>query len=224
MRDAVQVCGLVSGFLGCVCAFVTLHNSTWKESSDYDDVIITSKLFENLWMSCAEDSTGVYNCWYFQSLLALPGYIQACRALMIAAIVMGTFGLVATLVGMQCSKIGGENYILKGRIAAVGGVFFILQGLCTMIAVSWYAANITREFFDPLYPGTKYEIGEGLYIGWSSGTLALIGGCCLLCSCNVKRKEEMLAYHHQTSSRGAALVHSASSRTHSSQYGRNAYV
>lgn len=56
------------------------------------------------------------------------GYIQASRALMIAAIVFGTFGLVATLAGMQCSKVGGENYILKGRIAAIGGVFFLLQG------------------------------------------------------------------------------------------------
>lgn len=73
MKDVLQVFGLGSGFLGCVSAFVTVHMSTWKESSDYDDVIITSKLFENLWMSCAEDSTGVYNCWYFQSLLALPG-------------------------------------------------------------------------------------------------------------------------------------------------------
>lgn len=47
---------------------------------------------------------------------------------MIASIVFGSFGLVATLVGMKCSKIGGENYVLKGKIAAVGGVFFLLQG------------------------------------------------------------------------------------------------
>lgn len=56
------------------------------------------------------------------------GYIQASRALMIGSIVFGSFGLVATLVGMKCSKIGGENYVLKGKIAAVGGVFFLLQG------------------------------------------------------------------------------------------------
>lgn len=62
------------------------------------------------------------------SVHLFTGYIQASRALMIAAIVFGTFGLVATLVGMQCSKIGGENYILKGKIAAIGGVFFLLQG------------------------------------------------------------------------------------------------
>lgn len=47
---------------------------------------------------------------------------------MIGSIVFGSFGLVATLVGMKCSKIGGENYVLKGKIAAVGGVFFLLQG------------------------------------------------------------------------------------------------
>ncbi|XP_066506730.1 claudin-15-like isoform X2 [Hoplias malabaricus] len=228
MKDVVQVSGLVLGFLGCVSAFVSLHIGTWKESSDYDDVIISSKLFQNLWMACAEDSTGNYNCWHFQSLLALPGYIQACRALMIASIVMGSFGLIATLVGMQCSKFGGENYVLKGRLAALGGVFFILQGLCTMIAISWYASNITREFFDPLYPGTKYEIGEGLYIGWSSGTLALIGGCFLLCSCKIKDPEEKMIHRYQTPSRGMAFSHTHShteaSRTHSSQYGRNAYV
>lgn len=56
------------------------------------------------------------------------GYIQACRALMITSIVLGTFGVFFTLVGMQCSKIGGENYVVKERIAALGGVFFILQG------------------------------------------------------------------------------------------------
>lgn len=56
------------------------------------------------------------------------GYVQASRALMITSIVFGKFGLVATLAGMRCSKIGGENYILKGRIAATGGLFFLLQG------------------------------------------------------------------------------------------------
>ncbi|KAI5088877.1 claudin 15 precursor [Silurus meridionalis] len=120
------------------------------------------------------------------------GYIQACRALMITSIVLGMFGLIFTLVGMQCSKIGGENYIVKGRIAVLGGVFFILQGVCTMIAVSWYASNITQQFFNPLYTGIKFEIGDGLYIGWCSATLALISGFCLLCVCGNDSKEERM--------------------------------
>uniref|UniRef100_A0A8B9JDF9 Claudin n=1 Tax=Astyanax mexicanus TaxID=7994 RepID=A0A8B9JDF9_ASTMX len=76
MRGAVEVCGLIVslavGFLGCVTAFISLH-SHWKESSDFGNVIVTSNIFENLWMSCAEDSTGIYDCWYFQSLLAMSG-------------------------------------------------------------------------------------------------------------------------------------------------------
>lgn len=32
---------------------------------------------------------------------------------------------------------------------------FLPPGICGMVAVSWYAFNITRDFFDPLYAGTK---------------------------------------------------------------------
>lgn len=59
------------------------------------------------------------------------GYVQASRALMIAAIVFGTFGLLVTLIGMQCSKAAGENHVLKGRLAGTGGVLFLLQGNIT---------------------------------------------------------------------------------------------
>lgn len=57
-----------------------------------------------------------------------PGYIQASRALMITSIVLGTFALLAALIGVQCCKVGGENYVLKGRIAGTAGVLFMLQG------------------------------------------------------------------------------------------------
>lgn len=36
----------------------------------------------------------------------------------------------------------------------------------------------------------RYEIGEGLYIGWSSALLALVGGVCLCCSCKVGGAEK----------------------------------
>ncbi|XP_026875859.2 claudin-15-like [Electrophorus electricus] len=224
MNSVFEAIGFLLGFLSWVMVGVAVPNRYWKVSTVNGNVITTSTIYENLWMSCATDSTGVHNCREFPSLLALSGYVQASRALMIASIVLGTFGLIATLVGMQCSKVGGENYVLKGRIAALGGVFFILQGLCTMIAVSWYASNITREFFDPLYPGTKFEIGEGLYIGWCSATLALLGGCCLLCACGMTnmQKTRPCTYHAPTKDR--AHIQSSVSQTSCSQYGRNAYV
>lgn len=121
---------------------------------------------------------------------------------MITSVVLGTFGLLTGLIGIQCSKAGGDNLALKGRIAGTGGVFFLLQGnaehsvrkrkkkscttwlelippprlfskwlkkvwlvfgpnagLCTMVAVSWYAFNITQDFFDPFYPGIRWGGG-----------------------------------------------------------------
>ncbi|XP_051542548.1 claudin-15-like isoform X1 [Myxocyprinus asiaticus] len=231
MDPVVEAFAFSLAFLGWVMVGLALPNRHWRVSTVDGNVITTSTIYENLWMSCATDSTGVHNCREFPSLLALSGYIQASRALMISSIVLGTFGLVATLVGMQCSKIGGENYVMKGRIAGIGGVFFILQGLCTMIAVSWYAFNITQEFFDPLYPGIKYEIGEGLYIGWSSATLALCGGSCLLCACRLHSPEEkksdlqtFRSYPYKPQSRHAVQTASEISHIPSSQYGRNAYV
>ncbi|KAG5844031.1 claudin-15-like isoform X1 [Anguilla anguilla] len=222
MNSIVEVVAFLLGFLGWVMVGVALPNRYWKVSTVDGNVITTSTIYENLWMSCATDSTGVHNCRDFPSLLALSGYIQASRALMIAAVVVGSFGIVATLVGMQCSKAGGENYVLKGRIAGMGGVCFLLQGLCTMISVSWYAFNITQEFFDPFYPGTKYEIGEGLYIGWCSATLAICGGCCLVCACKMETTEKV-PYPYQPS-RGTVYSGVAPSQVPPSQYGRNAYV
>ncbi|XP_051581038.1 claudin-15-like [Myxocyprinus asiaticus] len=225
MDPILEVVALCLGFVSWIMVGVAIPNRYWKVSSIDGTVITTSTLYENLWMSCATDSTGVHNCREFPSLLALSGYIQASRALMIASIVFGTFGLVATLIGMRCSKAGGENYVLKGRIAGTGGAFFLLQGLCTMVSVSWYAFNITQEFFNPLYPGQKYEIGEGLYIGWASGTLAICGGACLMFSCKFGTKEK-IGYPYQPT-RGTVYSVSASKRdaqSAQSTYGKNAYV
>ncbi|XP_077961296.1 claudin-15 isoform X1 [Gasterosteus aculeatus] len=224
MNAIVEALAFLLGFLAWLMVGIALPNRYWKVSSVDGNVITTSTIYENLWMSCATDSTGVHNCRDFPSLLALNGYIQASRALMIASIVFGTFGLVATLVGMKCSKIGGENYVLKGRIAAIGGVFFLLQGISTMIAISWYAANITQQFFDQFYPGTKYEIGEGLYIGWSSAILAICGGACLICACKLNTPKEKIPYPYQPSSRGLVPQTVAMSQSAATNYGRNAYV
>ncbi|XP_026852993.2 claudin-15-like [Electrophorus electricus] len=224
MNPAVEVKAFFLGFIGWVMSGIAIPHRFWKVSSMDGNLITTLAVYENLWKYCLIDSTGVHNCHEFTSMLGLSGYVQASRALMIASIVLGTFGLIATLVGMQCSKVGGENYVLKGRIAALGGVFFILQGLCTMTAVSWYAFNITQDFFDPLYPGTKFEIGEGLYIGWCSATLALIGGCCLLCACGTGNKQEKRPYPYQTPTRGTAYTTSVMSQEQPNHYGRNSYV
>ncbi|XP_028654170.2 claudin-15-like isoform X1 [Erpetoichthys calabaricus] len=229
MNSAVEALGLLLGVIASFLLGISLGNSSWRVSTVHNSVITTSTIYENLWMSCATDSAGGFNCWMFPSLLALSGYIQACRALMIAAIVMGVLGSIAALIGLQCTKVGGDNYTVKGRIAGVGGVLYILGGLCAMVAISWYAFNITREFFDPLYPGIKYEIGPALYIGWCAGTMAIFGGLCLVCSCKLGSSDKYPSYsygYHPPKSTALSAKASQPEKTNAdgSFYGKNAYV
>ncbi|KAM9208417.1 claudin-15 [Dugong dugon] len=181
MSMAVETFGFFMAALGLLMLGVTLPHSYWRVSTVHGNVITTNTIFENLWHSCATDSLGVYNCWEFPSMLALSGYIQACRALMITAILLGFLGLFLGIVGLRCTNIGSMVLSRKDKLAATAGALDILAGLCGMVAISWYAANITQDFFDPLYVGTKYELGPALYLGWSASLLCMLGGI-LLCS------------------------------------------
>ncbi|KAI2547154.1 claudin 15, partial [Homo sapiens] len=160
MSMAVETFGFFMATVGLLMLGVTLPNSYWRVSTVHGNVITTNTIFENLWFSCATDSLGVYNCWEFPSMLALSG-----------------------IAGLRCTNIGGLELSRKAKLAATAGALHILAGICGMVAISWYAFNITRDFFDPLYPGTKYELGPALYLGWSASLISILGGLCLCSAC-----------------------------------------
>ncbi|NP_001153571.1 claudin-10 isoform b_i1 [Mus musculus] len=174
---ALEIVAFVVSISGWVLVSSTLPTDYWKVSTIDGTVITTATYFANLWKICVTDSTGVANCKEFPSMLALDGYIQACRGLMIAAVSLGFFGSIFALFGMKCTKVGGSDQA-KAKIACLAGIVFILSGLCSMTGCSLYANKITTEFFDPLYmeqkmgytyngptsamsSRTKYQGGEG---------------------------------------------------------------
>uniref|UniRef100_A0A669R3R8 Claudin n=1 Tax=Phasianus colchicus TaxID=9054 RepID=A0A669R3R8_PHACC len=73
MSAALEIVGFLLCLVGWAFIGGTLPHSYWRVSSLHGSVITASTLYENLWKSCAEDSTGVSNCKQFGSLLALPG-------------------------------------------------------------------------------------------------------------------------------------------------------
>lgn len=83
MDPIVEVVALFLGFLGWVMVGVALPNRYWKTSTVDGNVITTSTIYENLWMSCATDSTGVHNCREFPSLLALNGKSDQANELLL---------------------------------------------------------------------------------------------------------------------------------------------
>ncbi|ERE76305.1 claudin-15-like protein [Cricetulus griseus] len=102
-----------------------------------------------------------------------------------------------------------------------------LSGACGMVAISWYAINITTDFFNPLYVGTKYELGPALYLGWSASLLSILGGICLFSTCCCAAKEDpatraRLPYKPST----VVIPRATSDESNISfgKYGKNAYV
>lgn len=47
---------------------------------------------------------------------------------MVISLLLGFFGIIVSVVGMKCTKVGEEDPVTKSRIAVAGGVLFILSG------------------------------------------------------------------------------------------------
>ncbi|KAG5261610.1 hypothetical protein AALO_G00286300 [Alosa alosa] len=219
---------------GWVLTASTVATDYWKVSSVDGTVITTATFWSNLWKTCVTDSTGVSNCKDFPSMLALDGYIQVCRGLMIAAVCLGFFGATLALVGMKCTKIGGSE-TTKARIASVAGFNFILNGLCSLAACSLYAHRITSEFFDPLFVAQKFELGAALFIGWGGSVLCILGGLifCLSLTEGLSLRHAERSYNRDASFISIHQRHNPSTNLQkdpqdqggtSRQFGRNAYV
>ncbi|XP_010893160.1 claudin-10 [Esox lucius] len=223
---------------GWVLISATIPADYWKVSSIDGSVITTATFWSNLWKTCVTDSTGVSNCKDFPSMLALDGYIQACRGLMIASVFLGFFCSIIALVGMKCTKIGGSDQS-KARTVGFAGIIFILSGLCSLSSCSLYAHRVTSEFFDPMYVAQKYELGAALFIGWAGSLLCILGGLifCFSLSDSFTTRHPGYAYratasasHVPSNPRGHAKImnqrpppeSSSSFRVH--HFDKNAYV
>lgn len=61
-------------------------------------------------------------------LLFSPGFLQACRALMIIALILGLFSMIVSILGLKCIQVGSSSDQAKAKKAVAGGVLFILAG------------------------------------------------------------------------------------------------
>lgn len=184
MSLVLQVVGLVLGVLSWCLQSSCTSSQLWKVRSQAESVSSSQWQFEGLWMSCAATSLGSIQCSRFKTLLGLPAHLQACRALMILSLLVGLASIVVSILGLKCTKLGQTSEKVKSQIALSGGIMFILSGVFTVIAVSWYAGRVIHDFYDPLYGGVRFELGTGLYLGWASASLAVLGGSLLCCSCS----------------------------------------
>ncbi|NXB69364.1 CLD19 protein, partial [Donacobius atricapilla] len=187
--SCVQICALLLALAGFTTIVVTTMSSRWKVLDTTAELATADWVSEGLWMDCAATADRSVQCKKFLSMLSAEPHIQACRALMISSILLGFLAAVLSLLGMKCTNIGFSDEDGKMKFTVTGGFLFILGGLCSMVAISWYAAMVTAQFFNQLYAGTKYELGEGLYLGWTGSILYILGGILLTCSCKGKENQ-----------------------------------
>ncbi|KPP79799.1 claudin-1-like [Scleropages formosus] len=74
VNASMQLFGFVLAFVGFVALITSTSMTEWKASSFAGPSIVTAQsMYEGLWMSCVEQSTGQVQCKVFDSLLEQPG-------------------------------------------------------------------------------------------------------------------------------------------------------
>ncbi|XP_045930903.1 claudin-19-like [Micropterus dolomieu] len=212
MAVCLQVVGLLLGVVSWCLQSSCTSSQAWKVSSQAAAISTSQWLFEGLWMSCATNSMGSLQCSKFKTVLGLPAYLHACRALMILSLLVGLASIIASVLGLKCTKIGRTSEYVKDQIALTGGILFILSGVFTLIAVSWYTARVIQEFNNLQYGGVRFELGKGLYLGWAASCLAILGGSMLCCSYRKNiptNPARQFSYNFSTTSRGPNIYRAA---------------
>ncbi|KAA8579520.1 hypothetical protein FQN60_006613 [Etheostoma spectabile] len=118
----------VSCLFGWILVCSTLPTEYWTFSEVSNVVLTTTNFYYNLWKDCVSDTTGMSDCKEYPSMLALPVFLHACRALAVCTVITGFFGGVLTLIGMKCTKIGGSE-ITNTRVTFAGGITYLVSDL-----------------------------------------------------------------------------------------------
>lgn len=186
----MEIVGIAFGVIGFLIAILSCALPMWRVTAFIGANIVTAQIIqEGLWMSCVVQSTGQMQCKVYDSLLALSQELQASRAMMVVAIILGVLGVMISIVGAKCTNCIEEEGS-KAKVMIIAGVFFILSGLLVLIPVSWTANVIIMNFYNPtLLTSQKMELGASLYIGWAAAGLFLIGGAMLCTSCPPKENK-----------------------------------
>ncbi|XP_073335078.1 claudin 3c [Pagrus major] len=190
MSMGMEIVGIALGVIGFIIAIVTCALPMWRVTAFVGANIITAQTIqEGLWMNCVTQSTGQMQCKVYDSMLALTPDLQASRAMMVIAIILGVLGVLISIVGAKCTNCI-EDEPSKAKVMIIAGIFFILGGLLVLIPVSWTASVVIRNFYNPILTNPqRRELGASLYIGWGAAALLLIGGAMLCSSCPPKEKK-----------------------------------
>ncbi|KAM8903335.1 claudin-10 [Spinachia spinachia] len=187
----VQIWGFLMTALGWIFVACTMAMEGWKISAiggmGGSSIMKVAWFWSSLWRSCFTDSTSVSNCYDFPVLWSVEGHIQIVRGLLMAALSLGMLGFVLSLLGMECTYIGGKDRSKYWKIYA-GAWCHIISGFLSTCGYAVYAQYVSIDYFSPDFDGLRYDLGTPLFLGWVGSAFHLTGGffyvwsvCKLLC-------------------------------------------
>ncbi|XP_016017808.2 claudin-8 [Rousettus aegyptiacus] len=221
--SALQYAGLVLGGVGMVGTVAVTIMPQWRVSAFIgSNIVVFENFWEGLWMNCVRQANIRMQCKIYDSLLALSPDLQASRGLMCAASVLSFLAFMTAVLGMKCTKCTGDNDKAKCHILLTAGIIFIITGFVVLIPVSWVANSIIRDFYNPIVEnGQKRELGEALYIGWTTALVLIAGGaifCCVSCVSKVSGSYSYSIPSHRTTPKSYHMEKKSSSVYSKSQY------
>ncbi|KAM9483410.1 claudin-10 [Clarias gariepinus] len=174
----VQIFGFFLTALGWIFIACSLALEGWKVGTvggqGGSSVVYITWYWSSLWRSCSTSSNAVSNCYDFPVLWSVDSYVQIVRALLIGGVSTGMLGFILSLIGMECTYIGGKEK-KKNRIIFVGSLCHTTSGLLAAAGYAVYARNVTIDFFNPSFE-LKFDLGTPLFVGWAGSIFQFTGG------------------------------------------------
>uniref|UniRef100_A0A3Q4N7D2 Claudin 10e n=1 Tax=Neolamprologus brichardi TaxID=32507 RepID=A0A3Q4N7D2_NEOBR len=181
----VQIWGFLMTVLGWIFVACTMAMEGWKIASvggmGGSAVIKVAWHWTSLWRSCFTDSTAVTNCKDFPVLWSVEDYVQIVRALLMSALSVGMLGFVLSLLGMECTYIGGKVQSKYKKIY-IGGCCHIISGVLSTSGYGVYAQYVYAIHIDPGPTGLQFNLGTPIFLGWVGSAFHITGGAFYLWS------------------------------------------
>ncbi|XP_022371921.1 claudin-8 [Lutra lutra] len=220
---ALQIAGLVLGGVGMVGTLAVTIMPQWRVSAFIgSNIVVFENFWEGLWMNCVRQANIRMQCKVYDSLLALSPDLQASRGLMCAASALSFLAFMTAVLGMKCTRCTGDDEKVKSHILLTAGIIFIVTGVLVLIPVSWVANSIIREFYSPIVEtAQKHELGDALYIGWTTALVLIAGGalfCCVSCYSEKSRSYRYSVPSHRTTQKSYHMEKKSPSVYSRSQY------
>ncbi|XP_038583577.1 claudin-20-like [Micropterus salmoides] len=188
LSAAIQILAFALALLGVLGTTVATLLPNWKVSINaWSSIMTPISQMQGLWMDCVWYSSGVFSCTMKNSVLSLPGYLQATRAAMVLSCLVALFGLCLASLGLKCTRWGGSHRA-KGHTAIAAGGCFILASFLCLVPASWFTNEVITVFLTTDLPeSSKYQPGGALCVTFISAGFLLAGGVIFCLSCPGKR-------------------------------------